>query len=435
VRNDTRQDDSPVVPITQEEGDRTDAVVQLGFDPGGRWRTYAFGQGTLRKTDEREANNRGGVGGAYRLNERLAVEGEASGGNLGPAVRLGSSYQQDEHTQRYLSYALENERAYDGLHQRRGALVSGVKTRMSDSSSVYLEDRYQHGEAGRGLARAMGVTLAPTDRWTLGATWELGTLIDGRTHAETDRKAGGVRVSYGFEDLHLSSGIEYRFDDTEQFDGLWNDRTTWLFRNNGRWQVTPSTRLLAKANHSFSDSSQGEFYDGEYTEVVFGTAVRPVSHDRLHVLAKATYFYNMPTTDQVTGLNTASQFVQRSYIGAIDTTYDISSYFSIGGKYAYRKGEVSLDRTNPDFFDNDAHLFIVRGDWRILKNWEGQIEGRVLELPDLDERKSGALVTIYRQLGDNFKVGVGYNFTDFSEDLTDLSYDHQGIFFNLVGTL
>jgi hypothetical protein len=32
-------------------------------------------------------------------------------------------------------------------------------------------------------------------------------------------------------------------------------------------------------------------------------------------------------------------------------------------------------------------------------------------------------------------VGVGYNFTDFSEDLTDLSYDHQGIFFNLVGTL
>jgi hypothetical protein len=59
----------------------------------------------------------------------------------------------------------------------------------------------------------------------------------------------------------------------------------------------------------------------------------------------------------------------------------------------------------------------------------------VLELPDLDERKSGALVTIYRQLGDNFMVGVGYNFTDFSEDLTDLSYDHQGIFFKLVGTL
>ena len=42
---------------------------------------------------------------------------------------------------------------------------------------------------------------------------------------------------------------------------------------------------------------------------------------------------------------------------------------------------------------------------------------------------------LYRYLGDHFKVGVGYNFTDFSDDLTDLSYDHQGVFFNLVGTL
>ena len=59
----------------------------------------------------------------------------------------------------------------------------------------------------------------------------------------------------------------------------------------------------------------------------------------------------------------------------------------------------------------------------------------MLALPDLDERRSGALVALYRYLGDHFKVGVGYNFTDFSDDLTDLSYDHHGVFFNLVGTL
>jgi len=45
------------------------------------------------------------------------------------------------------------------------------------------------------------------------------------------------------------------------------------------------------------------------------------------------------------------------------------------------------------------------------------------------------LVTIYRYLGEHFKVGVGYNFTDFSDDLTDLDYDHQGVFFNLIGAL
>jgi outer membrane receptor protein involved in Fe transport len=33
VRNDDRKDDSPIVPLTQDEGERTDAAVKLGFDP------------------------------------------------------------------------------------------------------------------------------------------------------------------------------------------------------------------------------------------------------------------------------------------------------------------------------------------------------------------------------------------------------------------
>jgi hypothetical protein len=59
----------------------------------------------------------------------------------------------------------------------------------------------------------------------------------------------------------------------------------------------------------------------------------------------------------------------------------------------------------------------------------------MLHLPDLDERRAGALVGIYRYFGEHFKLGVGYNFTDFSEDLRNLNYDHQGVFINLIGTL
>jgi hypothetical protein len=59
----------------------------------------------------------------------------------------------------------------------------------------------------------------------------------------------------------------------------------------------------------------------------------------------------------------------------------------------------------------------------------------MLDLPDLDDRRSGALVTLYRYLGDHLKVGLGYNFTDFSDDLTDLSYDQHGVFLNLVGSM
>jgi hypothetical protein len=78
---------------------------------------------------------------------------------------------------------------------------------------------------------------------------------------------------------------------------------------------------------------------------------------------------------------------------------------------------------------------VLRADWRFREGWEGLVEARALELPDLDEQRSGALVAVYRYLGQHFKVGVGYNFTDFSEDLTDLSYEHQGAFLNMIGVM
>jgi hypothetical protein len=435
VRYELREDNSPVVPATQEEGERTDGVVQVGYDSRGRWRGYGFGQATLSKTGDRQDNKRIGVGGAYRVNDRLLLDGEVSHGDLGPVVKLGTSYQQSEHTHRYLSYALDNERADNGLHGRRGTLISGVRTRLSDSGSVYLEDRYQHSDSTTGLTRSMGMSLAPTDLWTFGANWELGTLIDRRTYAETKRRAGGGSFGYGFDTVQLSSGVEYRFDETEQPGGTWSDRTTWLFRNTLKYQVTPDARLVGKFNHSFSDSSLGQFYDGGFTEAVLGVAYRPVEHDRLNALAKYTYFFNVPTTEQITLQDTSVQFIQKSHVASLDLMYDVTANVSIGGKYAYRRGEVSLDRENRKFFGNDAHLYILRGDWRFTRNWEGSVEGRMLHLPDLGERRSGALITLYRYLGKHFKVGVGYSFTDFSDDLTDLSYDHQGLFFNLIGTL
>jgi flagellar motor protein MotB len=435
VRHERRDDDSQVQAATQDEGDRTDGAVEVAYDSLGSWRGYGFGQATLASTGDRDDNKRVGVGGAYRVSDRFVVDGEVSHGDLGPAVKLGTSYQESEDTHRYFSYTLENERGVDGVHARRGTVISGMRTRLADSGSVYMEDRYQHTDSGNGLARSMGITLAPADHWSLAANWELGSLFDRETNAETKRRAGGGSIGYGSEDLRASVGIEYLYDKTEQPDKTKSNRTTWLFRNSAKYQATPSMRILGKYNHSFSDSSLGDFYDGGYTEGVVGFAYRPVTHDKLNVLAKYTYFYNVPTTDQVILVDTPVEYIQKSHIAALDLSYDLTKRVTIGGKYAYRRGEVSLDRKDKKFFSNDAHLYILRGDWRVTDNWEGSLEGRSLHLPDLDERRSGALVTVYRYLGKHFKVGIGYNFTDFSDDLTDLSYDDHGVFFNLIGTL
>ena len=437
-REDERIDGSIIVPLTQKLGERADGVLQLGYDSRSTWDAYAFTQDTLSVTGNRSENSRFGVGGGYRVTDKLRLEVELSDGDLGSGGRLGTNYIHSDHTSMYLNYALESERTDNGLPSgrgREGNLVAGIKSRISDSTSVFLEERYQHNLTMTGLTHGTGITFAPTQKWNLGITTDIGTLQDVQTGAETDRMATGLQMSYATDKLQLSSGIEYRSDDVEQLDLGLTERTTWLFRNSFKYQLNPGARFLGKLNHSKSESSQGDFYAGGFTEAVIGYAYRPVRHDRLNALVKYTYFYNLPTNDQVGAQNLAAEFIQKSHIAAVDVTYDVTENLTIGGKYGYRLGQISLDREDRVFFDNNASLYVLRGDYRFRKNWELLIEARLLDMPDLDERRSGALAAISRYVGDHLKIGFGYNFTDFSDDLTDLSFDHSGVFLNLTGSM
>jgi len=436
VRNDLRKDNSPVVPLTQIQGERTDAIAQVKFDSSASWSAYGFGQYTVATSGGREDNDRIGVGGSYRLTKRFRIDGEASDGHLGPGGKVGTSFLYSERTTFYLNYSLENERTDNGLLLRgsQGNLVSGVKTRLSDTSSVYVEDRYQSGSSLSGLTHTAGISLTTKEHWNLGGSAEIGKLRDSQTGAETDRKAVGIRMGYGLTKMQFSSAIELRRDNAEQPDQTHNEMTTWLFRNNFKVQLTPDWRLIGKLDHSVSDSSLGEFYAGGYTEAVVGYAYRPVRNDRLNAIAKYTYFYNVPTTGQVGLQNTAAEFLQKSHIAALDLTYDLTANLSVGSKYAYRIGQESLDRVNPNFFSNPAQLAVLRVDYGFFKEWDSLAEVRTLYLPDVNEQRRGVLVAIYRHIGKNLKVGVGYNFTDFSDDLTDLKYNHKGVFVNLIAT-
>ena len=435
VRSDNRKDNSPVVPATQEEGRQTDAVVKLLYDSHASWTTYGFAQETIQKSGNREGNGRIGAGGSLRLTDRFNMTGEVSGGDLGTGAKLGTEYLYTDRTTVYLNYTLENERTDNGLRSRKGNMASGFRTRYSDSASVYLEERYTHGDAPTGLTHSAGVDLAPFDHFNLGAHFDYGTLQDHQTAAELKRKALSVSAGYGFDKLKIASAVEFRRDNIEQLDTSFNRRTTWLLKNSLKYQLSQDIRLLGKFNYSVSDSSQGKFYDSDYTEAVFGCAYRPVNYDRLNAMLKYTYFYNVPPADQVTGNNSASDFIQRSHIGSVDVMYDLTSRWTVGAKYAYRHGELAQDRENRDFFDSRAHLYVLRADWHFIRSWDALFEVRKLDLPDAEDNRSGALVGLYRHLGDHIKVGVGYNFSDFSDDLTQLDYKQQGLFINVVGKI
>jgi hypothetical protein len=435
ARLERREDNSPIVPLTQVEGDRTDAVLRATYDSRQKWLAYGYVQGTVDSTGNQEDNGRVGAGGSYRFTDRFTSSAEASTGDFGEGGKLGTEYLMSDRTTLYSNYTLENERTDNGLRAQRGNMSSGFRSRYSDTVSVYLEEVYTHGDVPTGLTHATGVDLAPNDRWNFGVNLDFGTLRDNITGAEMERQALGVRVGYGFDAIKIYSAFEYRIDDRENPDLTRNERKTWLTKNNLRYQISEEWRLISKLNFSDSQSSMGEFYDGRYIEAVLGYGYRPIYHDRLDTLLKYTYFYNLPSADQVTINNTAAEFIQKSHIFSIDSIYDLTRRWSIGGKYAYRLGQLSQDRINPEFFDSRASLYVLRADWHVLRHWDAVLEARMLELQDAGETRSGMLTALYRHLGDKVKLGAGYNFTDFSDDLTDLSYDHQGVFINLVGKI
>jgi predicted porin len=145
------------------------------------------------------------------------------------------------------------------------------------------------------------------------------------------------------------------------------------------------------------------------------------------------YFEDIGPAGQITGSGQIQSPKQISRIGSIDLNYDLSKKLTIGAKYGYRGGKVSLGRNSDVFVSSDAHLAVLRADYHVNKQWDLMAEGRALWVTAADDKRFGALGAIYRHLGNNVKVGVGYSLSDFSDDLTDQSYTSHGPFFNILG--
>jgi len=433
IRVDSRRDNSTIVPETQQEGERTDLSVRVDYDSKDKWSSYGFTQSTVKIRGNRDNNDRIGLGGAYRLTDRFKLDGELSGGDLGTAYKIGGEYKLSTASDIYSHYVLENERSDNGIKARKGSMVSGYKHRYSDTTSMYMEEKYTHGDLPSGITHAMGVKLNVSDKLNMGASIDVGKLKDNNTAAEIERKALAGNVGYKFENFTLSSALELRLDRTQVSLTNMTTRKTWLSKNTFNLKLSDDWRFVGKLNYSQSISSLGDFYAGNYTEAVAGYAYRPIKSDKWTALYKYTYFYNLPTVDQLTPVGSEVTFLQKSHIWSTDVNYELTRHFSLGGKVAYRLGKISTERENQQFFVSNAALYITRVDWEFATRWNLLTEARLLSLPQIGDKRSGMLLGIYRQIGKHFRFGGGYNFTDFSDDLTDLDYDSQGVFINLLG--
>lgn len=414
---------------TLDEGDRTDVALQATYNSQKDWEAFGFVQGTADRDETRRANNRYGVGGRKQVNDRLDLNAEVSGGNGGLGGQVGTDYRVTDRSNLYLGYELDPDRSDNLTRGRNGQLVSGMKHRYSDAISVFGEGRFQHGDTASGLTHAYGLDYAPVDNWTFGLNFETGKLNQDEQNW-LDRTAVALTAGFQKDNTKFGTALEYRDDETNS-----ETRTSWLMRNNLAYQVNPNWRAQGRLDFAFSESDLGTTLNSDYTEAVLGFGYRPVNNDRLNLLAKYTYLMDLAPFDQFTASGAQGQNQQRSHILSLDAIYDLSTRWTIGGKYAYRLGELRQGRDQGAWFDSAAHLYVARLDWHVVRKWDLMLEGRMLDLTAAEDRRVGAVAGVYRHLNENFKLGVGYNFADFSDDLTDQDYEAKGWFLNFVGKL
>ena len=427
LRAESREDNAGIVTSSNHNsGNRADLALQLDYGFDQDWGIYGFGQGTILRTGDRNDNNRGGLGGHYQLNDRVGLKGEASSGSGGFGALLGGDYRLSDRTTTYINYALDPDNANTGIGNRQGKLVSGVRSRYSDWVSVYGEEQLLHGDSGDGLTHAYGVDLTPSEQWSFGLAIE-----NGRINTETSevkRQAASLSADYVYDDIKYGGNLEFRRDDS---DGT--VRRNWLVRNHLAYMMNPDWRMRLQLDLALSDSSDGSTFDADFVEAIMGYAYRPIDNDHFNALIEYKYLADQAPSDQFTASGLQNELEQRSHVLAFDATYDLTPRWSIGGKYATRIGEIRTGRGTGDWFKSTAQLGIVRLDWHVIRHWDALIEARILDVKEAQDRKTGFLTAIYRHFGDNAKAGIGYNFTDFSDDLTNLDYDSHGVFFNVIG--
>jgi outer membrane protein OmpA-like peptidoglycan-associated protein len=442
--------------ILSQNGSRTDVALTVGYQPtqgvvtpvsgasarpadttnGAAtlpakhpdWDVYGFVQGTLEHTETRPDNDRLGMGGSYQVTDALRLGAEASDGSLGFGAKASTDYRIDDRSNVYLNYTLAADQP-DALNVGRdGTLTAGTRYRYNDATSVYGEERMMTGTGSDSLTRSYGVDFSPDKHWTYGLKFEHGTISD---PLAGDLTLSAVTASLGYtrEKIKYSGALEWRSNDSS----MTGPSRTLLTRNSLTYQLVPDWRLFGKLNWSQTDGAADSTLLAAYHEVVLGAAWRPVRNDRWNTLFKFTLLEDQPSIAQINSPGNSINYAQQSRVFDIDTNFQATGWFSVGAKYAIRTGEIKSTAPGGDWFASQAQLWIARGDFLMPRKWDGMIELRRLEVRETDDHRTGCLLGLYRHVGDHVKIGVGYNFTNYSDNLADLSYRSRGFFVNTVG--
>jgi hypothetical protein len=423
--NGTTQIGNTTVTGTAQTSVGTSVSDALGIGSTGVTTTSSFGVLASTKVDNNTTTN----GSVNVANETT--------GDKTTTVGFGNTSKLDQElqavTSNSFSFSPDNGTTdaskYGIVRSVDGKNLEGDYTRQSDTLPGSVSE-----------SNIYGLTGDVNDRLALNGTVETGKVqnLDTTQTLRTDFTFGAGYVlkdtETAVERLKNSIKLELRLD---KGAGGADSYHQYVLYDALEGKITDNFTVNAKIDYSKTlDVTTGAVAE-RHQEIILGMAYRPVSFDNLNFITEYSYqdgfgggIGGPGGTGQADALNTSINQTITQVLSA-EGVYDINDKWQVAEKLAYRI-ENEQD-TGFAFTQTHTWLVIHRLNYKIDRNWTISGEYRDLAQVEAKDNKQGILLEATRELNANTELAIGWNFTNYTDDLTNLSYSSQGPYVRMTG--
>lgn len=383
---------------------------------------YLKGQTTLKDEGLYTSNDRWGVGSKFRFGQKWEGLLEYSDGDRGQGSNVGLGYNIDASYKVYGNF----DKSIDTMTgETTDGITLGQRKRFDNGFSLTSENQFETVADSAGVSQLYGLDYNINRVLSAGMSYQSGELEDRLTGDMTTKDAVSANLTYTKSNsVFASTKASY----VKQRGGM----------NFNQLLLTNSLRFKTGAAHSWSlraDYSETEDPNlsnplARYVESNAAYAFRPVTNDRFNFFFRYTFLYDLDSQAQINARND-----QRIHVISAEGSYDLSKRWEVGARVAHKVGSERIVRGSGPWTDATLNFAQFRVRYHILKQWDGVFELRGVGVRENKDFQAGALVGLDYHLGGNIKLGAGFNFTHFNDDLTNFKFDNYGWFINIVGKM
>lgn len=376
-------------------------------------------QVTLSSRDNHQTT----LGVNYKMRKDMDFTTELTAGSAGTGARLGFEKRLSDGG---TIYGNVNTGADPLTGGRRNGTTMGASGRITDSLSAHAETETVSTDSENIARRTLGLSQ------TYDAGGGLNTVMSfERSHERSSLNGNyitnALNISFdyaGLKDTRITAGCEYRRMRGEM------SRNAFGFHFNARGRLRPGIDFSAEYDFEVSSDLELNRADSKSTRAVLGMAFRPLDNDRLNVIARIGRVRDMRSP----ALNNSFIPDTITTIYALEGLYDLRAGLTLHQKIASK----TVNETIAPLPRAQSHttLWISGLDFNPRGPWDYRVELRAAHQPTQLNHKDGAAVQAGYTIKDTIRLGVGYNFSSYSDDeFQTLNHSYKGLFFTIQGKI